>query len=368
MRHRNPTCGRLWPVRAILPGSGVFCPPSPGAAEARSGSWRPRLILLLAALLLGPWDTSRGDAAAIGPTEEEEPSAEVTLAGTGIDSTTIEVGVPTVVIYGLGYRDPVTGKWPRLKEARGVILAVNSKRLLLALTENGWSQRIDLARIQTLIMRRTSPSPPPSCPRNANPPRTATVLEAAPRMAPRDSIAATANRQQVTKYSQRPGWTHHTKMRLAVKYASGASVGTLSAVAGFLLFIRYIECADPEGGQEPILFCKDLVGLPVEAARVGHVVGTAFGVTLAEPYDEFTYLYALTGTWLGRRAARELVIKLPDREGWGWIALGSYIALPAVGAALASEGMRRFHEVPQFSVGLTLDRRGSLAGVATLRF
>ena len=71
-----------------------------------------------------------------------------------IDSSTVEVGVPAVVIRGLGYRDPLTRPWPRLTRARSVI----SQRLLLRVAESGWSQRIDLSRIQTLIPGETSVS------------------------------------------------------------------------------------------------------------------------------------------------------------------------------------------------------------------
>lgn len=128
-------------------------------ATRGGGLRRHRLTLVLAAVL-GPWDPTWAD-----------PSAGVTVAGTAIDSTTLEVGVPAVVVYGLGYRDPVTGQWPSLKEAEGVILAVNSRRLLLASEESGSPQRIDLARIQTVILR-----PTPLGPRNSDP---ASPVEAA---------------------------------------------------------------------------------------------------------------------------------------------------------------------------------------------
>ena len=72
-----------------------------------------------------------------------------------IDSSTVEVGVPAVVIRGLGYRDPLTGPWPPLTRARSGI----SQRLLLGVAESVSYQRIDLSRIQTLIPGETSVSP-----------------------------------------------------------------------------------------------------------------------------------------------------------------------------------------------------------------
>ncbi len=113
-----------------------------------------RSILTASALL-----SMVGDAPADSSRDRTEAlRSGVILEAGAIDSTTVEVGLPAVVIYGLGYRDPVTGQWPRLTQARGVIQAVNSQRLLLS--DNGRSQRIDLARIQRLSLggRPLSPS------------------------------------------------------------------------------------------------------------------------------------------------------------------------------------------------------------------
>ena len=112
-----------------------------------------RLILLGAAML--PWgNPARANAA---NDASEAPRCGVTLAASAIDSSALRVGTPAIVIYGLGLRDPVTGKWPRLTQEKGVIQAVDSRRLLLT-REKGGVQRIDLARIQTLIVEETSVS------------------------------------------------------------------------------------------------------------------------------------------------------------------------------------------------------------------
>ena len=113
----------------------------------------PSLGLLLLGVALLPWGNP---AHANGASDAAEaPRAGVTLAGGEIDSSTVRVGAPAIVIYGLGFRDPVTGQWPRQKQERGVIQAVDSRWLLLA-REKGGAQRIDLARIQTLILGETS--------------------------------------------------------------------------------------------------------------------------------------------------------------------------------------------------------------------
>ena len=264
-----------------------------------------------AGLILETYADSAGDLA-------EPPPAGVILKGGQIDSSTVEVGAFAVVIHGQGERHPVSGEWERLETARGYIQAINAETLTLSQGRDGRQNPMALDRIQTLVLIG-----PPSL-EWTNKDSTAvtvgveaaTVAEPAPSMAAEDSVPATASRRLVTKYSQRPRWLEDRNKRLAVKCGTGAYMGTLSAVAGFLIFLPFVECADPDGGQEPILFCNKIVGLPVQAGQIGHVIGTALGVTLADPYDRFTYLYALAGTWVGRGAARELVTRLPDKAGW----------------------------------------------------
>ena len=296
------------------------------------------------------------------------PNTRMILEAGEIDSNTVKVGAFAVVIYW--ERDPVSEEWESPVTSRGYVRSVDAETLILAMGRDRRTKRVALDRIQTLVLigqpslewtNKDSSAVTLAA-------EAAAVVEPAPSMAAEDSVKATASRGLVTSYSQRSRWLEDRNKRLAVKCGTGAYMGPLSAVAGFLIFLRYVECVDPDGGQEPILFCNKIVGLPVQVGQIGHVIGTALGVTLADPYDRFTYLYALGGTWVGRGAARELVTRLPDKAGWGWVALGSYVALPAVMAALASEGMRGFHEEPRFSVGLTPDRRGSMAAVATLRF
>ena len=283
-----------------------------------------------------------------------------------IDSNTVKVGAFAVVIYW--ERDPVSEEWESPVTSRGYVRSVDAETLILAMGRDRRTKRVALDRIQTLVLigqpslewtNKDSSAVTLAA-------EAAAVVEPAPSMAAEDSVKATASRGLVTSYSQRSRWLEDRNKRLAVKCGTGAYMGTLSAVAGFLIFLPFAECAESDDDGDPI-FC-DIVGLPVQAGQIGHVIGTALGVTLADPYDRFTYLYALGGTWVGRGAARELVTRLPDKAGWGWVALGSYVALPAAMAALASEGMRGFHEEPRFSVGLTPDRRGSMSAVATLRF
>ena len=74
-----------------------------------------------------------------------------------IDTSTVKVGASATVVYGLGYRDPVSGEWAKLDTAAGVIQAVNPQRLLLTLQGERRPQRIDSKRIQTLLLAKPPP-------------------------------------------------------------------------------------------------------------------------------------------------------------------------------------------------------------------
>ncbi len=175
-----------------------------------------------------------------------------------IDSNTVEVGVPAIVTYGLGYRDPITGQWPRLTRARGVIRAVNSKRLLLSVGAKGRSQRIDLARIQTLILGETSVS------LSANRDTVQAQIE------PVDSLAV--------KEIPPSGWDleKNNGLRRLAKVAAGTASGI--AVTAVAIGVQYETREDPSSsGYEGIAYF--LVG-----AAIGCSVGFPLGVSAVDPY------------------------------------------------------------------------------------
>ena len=290
------------------------------------------------------------------------PNTRMILEAGEIDSNTVKVGAFAVVIYW--ERDPVSEEWESPVTSRGYVRSVDAETLILAMGRDRRTKRVALDRIQTLVLigqpslewtNKDSSAVTLAA-------EAAAVVEPAPSMAAEDSVKATASRGLVTSYSQRLPWLENRNRRFALKCAAGAYGDTISAVAGFLIFLPFAECVESDG--DPI-FC-DIEGPPIQAGQIGHVIGTALGVTLADPYDRLTYLYASAGSWVGFQIGRKLANRLTD--GKGYDAIGIHIAVPAVMAALASEGVRGFHEESRFSVGLTPDRRGSMAAVATLRF
>ena len=113
-------------------------------------AWRTAIIVvfLVTAISLFSWN-NHADAAT---RDAAELPAGVILEAGRIDSSTVKAGASVAVVYGLGYRDPVSGEWPRLTTARGTVHAVDGQRLLLALEGRDSLQRIDLERIQTLVL------------------------------------------------------------------------------------------------------------------------------------------------------------------------------------------------------------------------
>ena len=82
----------------------------------------------------------------------ESVRVEQVLTAGQIDSSTVDVGAFVVVVYGQGERHPVSGAWTKLDTVRGSIKAVDSRRLIVGLAPDGWSQWIALERIQTLSL------------------------------------------------------------------------------------------------------------------------------------------------------------------------------------------------------------------------
>ena len=84
-----------------------------------------------------------------------EPSRVVLEAGE-IDSGKVRVGAFAEVVYGKGKRDPVSGEWEKLARVSGYIKAVDAESLTLALRQGLGKKRIAFARIQKLLLAKSS--------------------------------------------------------------------------------------------------------------------------------------------------------------------------------------------------------------------
>lgn len=285
------------------------------------------VVFLVMAISLSSW-SNHADAAT---RDADELPAGVILEAGQIDSNTVEAGASVAVVYGLGYRDPVSGEWPRLTTARGTVHAVDGQRLLLALEGRDSQQRIDLERIQTLVLAGPPSLGPTDRDRRV---RSGTVVEPAPR---RRSEEGTAMDHK----------------RIVQKLAAGAFLGGISvwSVDKALL-----------GRCEGSTFCGAtmlaLGGLLVYPA------GVAAGVSLVDPYDCFrsTALGSMVGLSIG-------LLTLPDDLIVGdFTTLLPFMAGPIIGATLMSEWKRKSPETHRFSLGLARDRRWRLSFLLTLRF
>ena len=214
--------------------------------------------------------------------------AEVVLEADEIDRSTVEVGAFVVVVYGQGERQPTSGEWTKLDTVKGYIKAVRQRSLILSLERYGWPESIALDRIQTLTLVE-SPALE-STDRDS----TAAIADPSPNAAVRDSMPVDAIERLADKYGygiDPPDDRNDRNNGFGAKCIMGAGVGTLSAITAFLLLMSSGQCPDTE---DPI-FC--LEGPPVTGGKIGFLLGTAFGVTIVDPYDElFTYLYALGGS------------------------------------------------------------------------
>ena len=83
-------------------------------------------------------------------------SAGVVLEAGEIDSSKVRVGAFAEVVYGKGERDPISGEWEKLVTASGYIKAVDAKSLTLALRQGLGKKRIAFARIQKLLLAKSS--------------------------------------------------------------------------------------------------------------------------------------------------------------------------------------------------------------------
>ena len=270
---------------------------------------------------------------------KEEIQAGMPLEVGQIDNSTIEMGV-SPVIYGLGYRDPVTDQWPSLTRARGVIQAVNSHRLP-AVAENGQSQRIDLARIQTLILGETSVS------------LSASRDTVRAQTEPVDSLAA----KEIP-----PSWwdlENNKGLRRVAKVAAGT--GSSIVLAGMTIGVLTSTWEIPDR-DDPARHNHG-VGVFLYSAAIGSSVGFPFGVSAVDPHDSLP-VTLLAGVI---PAAAGIGVITIDQERLGTALLLIYFA-PVLSSLIVSEVWRNPPEDRGASFGLAPTFNGGFSAVTTLRF
>ena len=259
-----------------------------------------------------------------GPPDADDRLGSLILEAGQIDSCTVEVGVPAVVICGLGYRDPVTGQWPRLTRARGVLQAVNSQRLLLGAAESGRSQRIDLSRIQTLTPEETSVSF--SASRDTVQAQTGSV----------DSLAV--------KEKRRPPDIENLGLRLLAKVAVGTVSGAFTGLGWVVA-----------GGLDPR---RLLLG-----AAIGSSVAFPLGASLVDPHDSWPK--TLLAGVIPAVAAYSFARISPEHT---LDALLFVYVVPVIGSLIVSEVSRKPPQDRCFSFGLAPNPASGLSAVAKLHF
>ena len=224
------------------------------------------------------------------------------------------MGATVIIVYGLGFRDPLSGEWPGLARAKGTIQAVNGERLLLALEGRDSVQRIDLERIQGFDL---PDAPAPQWPAYPAP--------VSPTLVPEPSELDTVN----------------TRRRIVLKLLAGGAGGILS------------------GMTVPFV----LAGLGVHGYTavglwpVGFAAGAACGVSITDPHDRFisTLAGGVAGLLLGGP-----ILYVSDNP---WAAMVG----PPVLATIVSEMGREESEGIRLSAGLS-PGLGGVSAVARVRF
>ncbi len=225
------------------------------------------------------------------------------------------MGATVIIVYGLGFRDPLSGEWPGLARAKGTIQAMDGERLLLALEGRDSLQRIDLERIQGLDL--------------AEAPSAGGAMEVV------DTAAVRFARPQVEGAEPR----RRAGGKLIAGMIGGLAGGFLGAHAG--------EGLDEDGLE------GGLLGL-----ATGYTVGTACGVSILDPHDRF--ISAVAGSVAGLLLGGSVLYASDNR----W----ALIVGPPVLATMASEmwGPERAEGI-RLSAGPSRGLRGVSAG-ARVRF
>ena len=284
-----------------------------------------------------------GEAVAGDATTEVLPPGMILEAGQ-IDSSKVRVGASVAVVYGLGFRNPVSGEWLKLTTARGKVQAVDGQRLLLALEEDRQSQRIDMERIQTLVLGGRSLSPlgePGTIQDQTEPLDSLTVRETPPTWDREDDWS-----------SGPPVWFHHRALRLPAKVGAGL----LSGLVVSALAMGYVDATAERNPPD----AHYGVGLVLGGAIFGCGVGFPLGVSALDPQDSLP-MTLLAGAIPALAGYSLLTVN--DGIGFPLMYIG-----PLVGSLTASELWRKPPEDRRVSFGLSPTLDGGLSASTTLHF
>ena len=269
----------------------------------------PLSPVVLVTLILSAWATHAHANSAGGQDASRNSSA--------VDTSKVRAGASVTIVYGLGYRDPLSGEWPKLAIAKGTIQAVDGERVLLALEGRDSVQRIDLERIQGFDQLD---APSPQWPDYPDP--------AFPTLVSEPSELDTVG----------------TRRRIVMKLLVGSVGGILSGLA------------IPIG----------LAGIGVNGYTalglwpVGFTAGAAVSVSSIDPRCRF--IYALAGSAAGLLLGGWISHTLDSPRAAMIGLLG-----PPVLSTMASEMWREKSEGIRLSAGLSPGQRG-VSAVARMRF
>ena len=318
------------------------------------------VVFLVMAVSLSPWSI-HADAAT---RDADELPAGVILEAGQIDSSTVEAGASVAVVYGLGYRDPVSGEWPRLTTARGTVHAVDGQRLLLALEGRDSLQRIDLERIQTLVLAgspslgltdrdSTVADGSREEPIRALADSGRVEFQVVPQTVQDDSLrtpAGGSNREEHIKTLA------GSDLRIAKKLGIGALWGIVPSYASGLLLTLATGNTEGFGAGIVLQF----------TVALGYPLGVAAGVSRVDPYDRF--IHSLAGSGVGLLANFYVPrTNTYQFSAFDWDVIWNWFVCPLIGATIASELGRDPNESRRFSIDVVPSPR-ALSAVAKLRF
>ena len=238
--------------------------------------------------------------------DSDRDDAEIVLEAAEINSSTVEVDDFVIVVYGQEERQPTSGEWAKLDTIKGYVKAVKRRSLILSLERYGWPESIALEHIRML----TLVDPPASV-------RT-------------DDMGV--------------------GKRIVSKLFFGAFAGGISAYLGGAIGGRFENCEEDCSFNEAAM----------TGAAIGLIAGTALGVSISDPHDQF--VPSLLGSLLGLGAGIWLT-SASYGELWPSLFVG-----PVAFATAMSELSRNPPKARRFSVGLVPNPKKGLSAVATLRF
>ena len=384
--------------------------------NALSGmKWRVLLLVLQAGytadVAIADHEIDESDflcAASDGP---ESVRVERVLTAGQINSSTVDVGALAVAVYEQAARHPISETWTQLDTVRGSIKAVDSRRLIVGLEPDEWSEWIALERIQT----RSLIGVPFSGSADRDHTRTKTtkrvqLAQAEPEDSRSDSLSEKTKTEDVKKHYMRPGGPPTFEeekekffrqlrekgkspletqtapedslkvkespplfdiadkdLRIFAKAGAGiiTSAATTAPLIGVISWASslYSESrrSDENGGE------FDGVGIFI-FSLFSHVFGSPIGVTLVDPHDSpnETLKWAQIGG-LGGLGVGVVFAGIPEPLGTMGFFAAIYLG-PVIGSIYGSEKSRKPPEFRRVSFSLAPTFNGGLSTFATLHF